>query len=45
MISSRTGPKTFDDPAQLADAIVEKVGKTIMLALPLGVCTENPKRY
>src|SRR5260370_10995956 len=41
MISSGTGPKTFDDPAQLADAIVEKVGKTIMLALPLGLGKAN----
>jgi hypothetical protein len=41
MISSGTGPKTFDDPTQLAEAIVEKVGKTIMLALPLGLGKAN----
>jgi acyl-CoA hydrolase len=41
MISSGTGLKTFDDPAQLAEAIVEKVGKTIMLALPLGLGKAN----
>jgi hypothetical protein len=35
MISSGTGPKTFDDPAQLADAIVEKVGKTVRSAAAL----------
>jgi hypothetical protein len=37
MIHSGAGPATFDDPARLADAIVEKVGKTIVLALPLGL--------
>ena len=41
MIHSGAGPVTFDDPARLADAIVEKVGKTIMLALPLGLGKAN----
>lgn len=30
-------PKTFDDAAALADAIIEKTGKKIVLALPLGL--------
>src|SRR3984957_11664849 len=35
------GPATFDDAGRLADAIVEKVGKTIVLALPLGLGKAN----
>jgi acyl-CoA hydrolase len=35
------GPVRFDDPARLADAIVEKVGKTIVMALPLGLGKAN----
>jgi acyl-CoA hydrolase len=35
------GPATFDDAARLADAIVERVGKTIVLALPLGLGKAN----
>lgn len=31
----------FDDPARLADAIIEKVGKTIVLAMPLGLGKAN----
>ncbi|HEY1543530.1 MAG TPA: acetyl-CoA hydrolase/transferase C-terminal domain-containing protein, partial [Xanthobacteraceae bacterium] len=31
----------FADPARLADAIVERVGKTIVLALPLGLGKAN----
>src|SRR6185437_494967 len=31
------GPATFDNASRLADAIVERVGKTIVLALPLGL--------
>jgi len=41
MIHSGTGPQRFDDPARLADAIVERVGKTIVLALPLGLGKAN----
>ncbi len=43
MIHSDAGapPRTFDDPAQIADAIVEKVGKKIVLALPLGLGKAN----
>jgi acyl-CoA hydrolase len=41
MNCSGASPARFDDPAQLADAIVEKVGKTIMLALPLGLGKAN----
>lgn len=41
MIHSTARPATFDDPARLADAIVEKVGKTIVLALPLGLGKAN----
>src|SRR5580693_5869783 len=37
MIHSGAGPARFADPARLADAIVDKVGKTIVLALPLGL--------
>ena len=41
MIHSGAGPARFDDPARLADTIVEKVGKTIVLALPLGLGKAN----
>jgi acyl-CoA hydrolase len=41
MIHSGTGPERFDDPVRLADAISEKVGKTIVLALPLGLGKAN----
>jgi acyl-CoA hydrolase len=34
---AEAAPRTFDDPARIADAIVEKVGKRIVLALPLGL--------
>jgi acyl-CoA hydrolase len=37
MIHTGEAPAKFDDPARLADAIVEGVGKTIVLALPLGL--------
>jgi acyl-CoA hydrolase len=38
---SGTGPEKSDNPAALADAIVEKVGKTIVLAMPLGLGKAN----
>jgi acyl-CoA hydrolase len=41
MIHSGAGPESFTDPARLADAIVERVGKTIVLALPLGLGKAN----
>jgi hypothetical protein len=41
MMHSGAGPARFDDPARLADAIVEKVGKTIVLAMPLGLGKAN----
>src|SRR6478672_6089614 len=41
MSRSERAPLTFDDPAPLADAIVGKVGKTIVLALPLGLGKAN----
>jgi len=34
-------PARFDDPARLADAVIERVGKTIVLALPLGLGKAN----
>src|SRR3984957_18515332 len=41
MIHSGAGPARFSDPARLANSIVEKVGKTIVLALPLGLGKAN----
>ena len=41
MIRPGGGPATFDDAGRLADAIVERVGKTIVLALPLGLGKAN----
>jgi acyl-CoA hydrolase len=37
----RTGPVTFDDAERLADALIERVGKAIVLALPLGLGKAN----
>ncbi len=41
MIHSGSGPQKFSDPARLADTIIEKVGKTVVLALPLGLGKAN----
>jgi acyl-CoA hydrolase len=41
MIHTPSAPARFDDPSQLADAIIEKVGKKIVLALPLGLGKGN----
>ncbi len=41
MMHTGAGPARFTDPARLADAIVEKVGKKIVLALPLGLGKAN----
>src|SRR5580693_2543433 len=41
MIHSGVGPERFDDPVRLANAIIEKAGKTITLALPLGLGKAN----
>jgi hypothetical protein len=41
MMHSGAGPARFSDPAHLADAIVDKVGKKIVLALPLGLGKAN----
>ena len=41
MIRSGAPPAAFDDPDRLAQAIVEKVGKRIVLALPLGLGKAN----
>ena len=37
MTRSGRAPLTFHDPDVLADAIIARVGKNIMLALPLGL--------
>jgi acyl-CoA hydrolase len=41
MKRSSLGPATFTDAGRSADAIVERVGKTIVLALPLGLGKAN----
>ena len=41
MIHSGAGPARFTNAAQLQNSIVEKVGKTIVLALPLGLGKAN----
>jgi acyl-CoA hydrolase len=40
-LGSAGGPENFDSPARLADAVVEKVGKTVVLAMPLGLGKAN----
>jgi hypothetical protein len=41
MSPSDRAPVAFDDAARLADAILAKVGKTIVMALPLGLGKAN----
>jgi acyl-CoA hydrolase len=36
-----SSPQTFDDPGRLADAIIARTGKRIVLALPLGLGKPN----
>ena len=35
------GPVAFEDPDRVADAIIERVGKNIELAMPLGLGKAN----
>jgi acyl-CoA hydrolase len=41
MTRSAGGPVAFDDPERVADEIIARVGKTIVLALPLGLGKAN----
>ncbi len=41
MTRPASSPAPFQDPARLADAIIERVGKQIVLALPLGLGKAN----
>src|ERR1051325_836505 len=41
MIRTGAGPAIFDDAKKLADAIIERVGTTVVLALPLGLGKAN----
>ena len=38
---SENGPAQFDSADRLADAIIARVGKTIVLAMPLGLGKAN----
>src|SRR5258708_27240344 len=38
---SETGPAQFDSANRLADAVIARVGKTIVLAMPLGLGKAN----
>jgi acyl-CoA hydrolase len=39
--TTRAGPIAFDDPERIADEIIARVGKNIVLALPLGLGKAN----
>ena len=41
MTSASRGPVQFEDPSRVADAIIERVGKKIVLALPLALGKAN----
>jgi acyl-CoA hydrolase len=41
MIDTRSAPERFEDAQGLADAVIARVGKTIVLALPLGLGKAN----
>ena len=41
MKRSGGSPESFDDPDHLAEAIIARVGKEILLALPLGLGKAN----
>src|ERR1022692_2380108 len=41
MNSRASGPAQFDDVERLADTLIERIGRTIVLALPLGLGKAN----